>query len=126
MILRVFAAMSPTVGLIWASAIRIVCGILWANEAQGICATWAALGSFCTSQGPPVLKHPSSEDFLRSADFGPAARCAPRDSKAQRAAAFGKLGMIGFVLHDCKLRGCAARISRGTTRMPSCARRRAR
>jgi hypothetical protein len=33
-------------------------------------------------------------------DFPVSARCAPHRAKAQRAAPFGKLGAIGFVLHD--------------------------
>src|SRR5690242_6483015 len=40
------------------------------------------------------------EEFLHSSDFCLGARCAPERAKAQRAAPFGKLETIGFVLYD--------------------------
>jgi hypothetical protein len=45
-----------------------------------------------------------SAKFSFAADFVSRARCAPHRAKAQRAAPFGKLGTIGFVLHDFALR----------------------
>src|SRR3954447_6377190 len=38
--------------------------------------------------------------ILHSADFWSGARCAPERTNAQRAAPFGKLGTVGFVLND--------------------------
>jgi hypothetical protein len=56
----------------------------------------AALGSFFL----PLFRLLVLEKILHSSDFCSGARCAPERTKAQRAAPFGKLGIIGFVLHD--------------------------
>jgi hypothetical protein len=58
--------------------------------------------------------------------FFDAARCAPHRAKAQRAAPFGKLGTIGFVLHDYSMRAHHARIDSSKQRLRSAAFTRAR
>src|SRR4051812_38374420 len=55
----------------------------------------------------------ASQKILSSADFCLGARCAPGDANAQRAASFGRLGTIGFVLNDWWSRANAAPIPRG-------------
>jgi hypothetical protein len=57
------------------------------------------LGSF-SSLGALGVLAVRAEKNLKSADFRSCARCAPERTKAQRAAPFGNLGAIGFVLND--------------------------
>src|SRR3954470_12677856 len=54
-----------------------------------------------------------AQKILHSSNFRSRARCAPGDAKAQRAAALGKLGTIGFVLNDLMLSAHVARIPSG-------------
>jgi hypothetical protein len=52
----------------------------------------------------------SREEIFVATDFWLPARCAPQRAKAQRAAPFGKLGTIGFVLHVFSSRARAVHI----------------
>jgi hypothetical protein len=66
------------------------------------------------------------EKYLLLSDLWFCARCAPERSEAQRAAPFGKLGTIGFVLNDLMLRAASAPIPSHAWRLQQTARRRAR
>ena len=88
------------------------------------------MGSFCTNPRTFVCaknaKTPRPPRKNRIADFSFGARCAPHRANAQRAAPFGNVGIIGFVLHDLQSRGSPARIHSYRHCLRSDARTRAR